>query len=108
MGMGNNCHQKEYNCSSFYFATSFHTLLSRSNGASVFCFLSSLPLLPQPPQLCLVQTSERLERGGPLLTLETELNGDSKRTNERGPILVSSLGLACRYKILFTYLPWLV
>jgi hypothetical protein len=36
--------------------------------------------------------------GWPLLTVETELNGDSKSTNERGPSLVSSLGLSCRYK----------
>ncbi len=35
----------------------------------------------------------------PLLTVETELNGDSKRTNERGPFLVCSFGLPCRYKI---------
>jgi hypothetical protein len=31
---------------------------------------------------------ERLERGGPLLAVETEVNGDSKSTNERGPWLV--------------------
>jgi hypothetical protein len=36
--------------------------------------------------------------GWPLLTVETEVNGDSKRTNERGPSLVGSLGLSCRYK----------
>jgi hypothetical protein len=32
-----------------------------------------------------------------MLTVETELNGDSKSTNERGPSLVGSLGLSCRY-----------
>jgi hypothetical protein len=37
--------------------------------------------------------------GWPLLTAETEVNGDSKGTNERGPTLVGSLGLSCRYKI---------
>jgi hypothetical protein len=31
------------------------------------------------------------------LTVETEVNGDSNRTNERGPFLVGSLGLPCRY-----------
>ncbi len=36
---------------------------------------------------------ERLERGWPLLTVESEVNWDSKRTNERGPSLVGSLGL---------------
>ncbi len=30
------------------------------------------------------------------LTVETELNGDSKSTNERGSSLVGSLGLSCR------------
>jgi len=29
--------------------------------------------------------------GWPLLIVETELNGDSKSTNERGPYLVGSL-----------------
>jgi hypothetical protein len=33
------------------------------------------------------------ERGWPLLTVETEVNGDSKRTHERAPFLVGSLGL---------------
>ena len=31
--------------------------------------------------------------GWPLLTVETQVNGDSKRTNERGPSLVGSLAL---------------
>jgi hypothetical protein len=41
--------------------------------------------------------SERIDKdretreGWPLLTVETELNGDSKRTNERDPFLVRSL-----------------
>ena len=33
--------------------------------------------------------------GWPLLTVETDVNGDSKSTNERGPSLVGSLW-ACR------------
>ncbi len=44
---------------------------------------------------------ERLERGGPLLTVETEMNGDAKRTNERVPFLVGSLDLSCRHKRFF-------
>ncbi len=48
-----------------FFNHSFHTLLSRSNGVSVFCFLSSLPFSPQPSRQCLAQ---RDERGWPLLT----------------------------------------
>jgi hypothetical protein len=32
------------------------------------------------------------------LTVETEVNGDSKSTNERCLSLVGSLGLSCRYK----------
>ncbi len=39
----------------------------------------------------------RLERMA-LLTVEVEVNGDSKSTNERGPYLFMSLGLSCRYK----------
>jgi hypothetical protein len=34
--------------------------------------------------------------GWPLLTVETETNGDSKSTNELGPSLVGSLGYSCR------------
>ncbi len=37
------------------------------------------------------ETSE----GWPLLTFETEVNGDSKSANEKGPALVGSLGLSC-------------
>jgi hypothetical protein len=36
--------------------------------------------------------------GWPLLTVETQMNGDSKSTNKRCPSLVGSLGLPCRYK----------
>jgi hypothetical protein len=36
--------------------------------------------------------------GLPLLTVRTEVNGDSKSTNERGPSLVDSFGLSCWYK----------
>jgi hypothetical protein len=40
--------------------------------------------------------NQRDERGVALLIFETEVNGDSKSTNERGPFLVGSLGLSCR------------
>ncbi len=33
-----------------------------------------------------------------MLTVETEVNGYSKSTNERGPSLAGSLGLSCRNK----------
>ncbi len=36
--------------------------------------------------------------GWPLLTVETEVNGDSWSIYERGPSLVGSLGLSFRYK----------
>ena len=36
--------------------------------------------------------------GWSLLTIETEVNGDSMSTNDRGPSLVGALGLSCRYK----------
>jgi hypothetical protein len=35
--------------------------------------------------------SERLERGGPLLTVKTEANGDSRSTHERDGGLLGSL-----------------
>ncbi len=37
------------------------------------------------------------------MTIETEANGDSKSTNERGPSLVGSLGSSCRYKRFLSY-----
>ncbi len=42
-----------------------------------------------------------------LLTVETEVNGDSKSTNERGPFLVISFGLAVMVQEIFV-LPWLL
>ncbi len=36
--------------------------------------------------------------GWPLLTVETEANGDSRSTYERGPSLVGLLGSWCQYK----------
>ncbi len=39
------------------------------------------------------------EKGGPLLTVETEVNWGLKSTNERGRSLVGSLGLSCWYKM---------
>jgi hypothetical protein len=36
-----------------------------------------------------------------MLTVETEGNGDSKSMNDRGPSLIGSLGLSCRYNIFF-------
>jgi hypothetical protein len=45
--------------------------------------------------------------GWPLLTVETEVNGNSKRQMKRGSFLVGSLSLSCRYKRFFV-LPWLL
>ncbi len=36
--------------------------------------------------------------GWPLQNIETEANGDSRSTNERGPSLVGLFGLTCRWK----------
>jgi hypothetical protein len=44
-----------------------------------------------------VQIRETRE-GRPLLTVETETNGDSKSTNELGPSLVDSSYFSCQYK----------
>ncbi len=43
-------------------------------------------------------TPRETREGWPLLTVEIELNGDSKSTNERSHSLLGSLGLSCRYK----------
>jgi hypothetical protein len=39
--------------------------------------------------------SRETREGWPLLTVETEVSGDSKSTNESGPSLTGSLGLWC-------------
>jgi hypothetical protein len=44
-----------------------------------------------------IRTRETRE-GWPLLTVESEANGDSKSTSERDPSSVDSLGSSCRYK----------
>jgi hypothetical protein len=41
--------------------------------------------------------SRDIREGWPLLTVETEVNRDSKSTNERGPSLIGSLDSLCRY-----------
>ncbi len=53
-------------------------------------------------------TPERLERGGPLLTVETEVNGVSKSTNEKGPSLVGLLDSSCVPVQQIFALPWLL
>jgi hypothetical protein len=45
-----------------------------------------------------VRTRETRE-GWPLLTFETEVNGDSKSTNERGTSLIGLFDMSCRYDI---------
>ncbi len=52
--------------------------------------------------------STETREGWPLLTFETEMNGDSKSTNERGPSLVGSLSLSCRAGTRDFVLPWLL
>ena len=46
--------------------------------------------------------SRDIREGWPLLTVETEVNRDSKSTNERGPSLVGSSGLSCLYNGFFS------
>jgi hypothetical protein len=41
------------------------------------------------------------------MTVETEVNGDSRSTNDSCPTLVGSLGLSCLVKEIFV-LPWLL
>jgi hypothetical protein len=45
--------------------------------------------------------------GWPLLTVETEVNGDSKSTKESGPSLVGLQGLVVPVQEIFV-LPWLL
>jgi hypothetical protein len=57
-------------------------------------------------ELACTQT-ERYQRGvapSLLTAVETEVNGDSKSKNERGPSLVGSLGSSYQYKGILSYL----
>ncbi len=56
----------------------------------------------QPQWYIKVKTREHRE-GSPLLTVETEANGDSKR----GPSFFGSLGSSCQYERFFV-LPWML
>ncbi len=47
-----------------------------------------------PVQTVSLLSIPETREGWPLLTVKTEVNGDSKRTNERGPFLVGSLGFS--------------
>jgi len=64
------------------------------------CYISCTVIpLPSPCyKYCTVVTPRETREGWPLLTCETEVNGDSKRANEMDPSLVGLLGLSCRYK----------
>ncbi len=44
------------------------------------------------------EITRETRKGWHLLTVETEVNGDSKSTNERDPSLVGSSAMSCRYK----------
>ncbi len=58
----------------------------------------SNPLTPPPPHTTCPVCSRETRKGWPLLTVETEVNGDSKSTNERGSSLDGSLCLSCQYQ----------
>jgi hypothetical protein len=66
-------------------------------------FLYSVLALLQNCKM-LIGVPRETREGWPLLTVETEVNGDSKRTNERGPFLVGSLCLSCQIFVL----PWML
>jgi hypothetical protein len=54
-------------------------------------------------------TSQREREGWPLLTVETEVNGDSKSTNDRDPSLVGCwFGWTHRASTKIFGLPWLL
>jgi len=79
-------------------------------------------LLCLSPSLCIQQASGQIFTGDvngfpssadislmivPLLTVETDVNGDSKITNERGPSLAGFVGLVLPVQEIFV-LPWLL
>ncbi len=65
-------------CFNIFFVSIVHT---RKNVINIFHFWMTQPERKEIPA-----------------DVETELNGDSKSTNEKGPSLFGSLGLSCRYK----------
>jgi hypothetical protein len=62
-------------------------------------FKASFPSLEKKKTQC--RNTRETREGWPLLTVETEVNGDSKSTNVSVPSLVGLLGLSCRYKRFF-------
>ncbi len=61
-----------------------------------------------PAVLSFTAQIRETRKGRPLLNVKTEMNVDSKSTNERAPSLVGSLGLSCRYIQEIFVLPWLL
>jgi hypothetical protein len=55
------------------------------------------------PNLLWSVITRETRKGWPLQTVETDANGDSECTYDRGPALVGSLGSSCRYK---RFLSW--
>jgi hypothetical protein len=70
------------------------SLCLRYSGASFLCVHAELS--------CIVTRETR--EWWPLIIVKTEVNGDSKITNERGPSLVGSLGSLCQCKIFLSSL----
>ncbi len=52
-----------------------------------------------------IVTPRETRKGWPMLTVETEVNGGSKRTNERGPSLVGSFVTYTRRAIAIDFCP---
>ncbi len=58
--------------------------------------------------LSLIEYGLEQREGWSLLTVETEVNGDSKSPNESGHCLVGSLVLPCKHKRFLFCMPWLL
>jgi hypothetical protein len=66
---------------------------------TIYRISSTTFLLHGNSQQCLLRVMvfiRETREGWPLLTVETEVNGNSKSTNEKSPSLVGSLGSSCR------------
>jgi hypothetical protein len=89
-----NSHQKN-EIAGISFSLMYHICSCTSCTCSRMCVLKSFVLTMRKMSVLLMNVENRNTREGwPLLTAETDVNGDSKRTNERGSSLVGSLG--CR------------
>ncbi len=78
---------------------SYLSVIHINSDSFILCLATPVKIYPRA---FLLFFSRETREGWPLLTVETEVNRDSKCTNEKGLSLVGSLCLSCRIQDIFS------